>query len=167
MTLTRRPSPLGELLSLRSAMDRIFDEPFFRPVLGTTEDAYAMPMDIRTTAESLVIEAALPGVRPEDVEISILGDTLTLTATSHTETSTERAGVHLREIRRGRFRRTVALPTGLRTDAARATFEHGVLRLEMPRAEQAKPQRIPVTVPLQATPVPAETPAAGDAATAG
>jgi len=167
MTLTRRPSPLGELLTLRSAMDRIFDEPFFRPVLGSTEEGYAMPMDIRTTAESLVIEAALPGVRPEDVEISILGDTLTLTATSRAESTTERAGVHLREIRRGRFSRTVALPSGLRTDAARATFEHGVLRLELPKAEQAKPQRIPVTVPLEAAPVPAETPADGSAPTAG
>ena len=57
-------SPFGELLSLRTAMDRIFDEPFFRPVLGTSEDAFAMPMDIRTTEDALVIEAALPGVRP-------------------------------------------------------------------------------------------------------
>lgn len=167
MTLARRPSPIGELLALRGAMDRIFDEPFFRPVLGTSEDARAMPMDIHMTAESLVMEAALPGVRPEDVEISILGHTLTLTATSRAETTTERAVVHLREIRRGRFRRTMALPTGLRTDAAKATFEHGILRLEMPRAEQAKPQRIPVTVPLETTAVAAETPAAGDATTAG
>jgi len=167
MTIARRPSPIGELLSLRSAMDRIFDEPVFRPVLGTTEDAFAMPMDIRTTEDALVIEAALPGVRPEDVTISVLGDTLTLTATSHVDRTQEKGGYHLREVRRGRFSRTVALPSGLKTDGAVATFEHGILHLAFPKAEQAKPQRIPVTTPTDghATPVLAST--TTDAAPAG
>ena len=173
MTLTRRPSPLGELLTLRSAMDRIFDEPFFRPVLGTTEDAFAMPMDIWTTEDSLVIEAALPGVRPEDVTISVLGDTLTLTATSHVDRTEEKGGFHLREVRRGRFSRTVALPSGLKTDAGVATFEHGILHLAFPKAEQAKPRQIPVTAPSEghATVVPtgttAQTAPAGGHPTAG
>jgi HSP20 family protein len=168
MTLTRRPSPFDELLSLRTAMDRIFDEPFFRPVLGTSEDAFAMPMDIRTTEDALVIEAALPGVRPEDVSISILGDTLTLTATSAVDRTDDKGGYHLREVRRGRFSRTVALPSGLKTDAAVATFEHGILRLAFPKAEQAKPRQIPVTAPAEghATEVPA-TAGAGTAPTAG
>lgn len=147
MTLMRRPSPLGDLLALRTAMDRFLDEPFFRPVIGTSEETLAMPMDIRTVDDALVIEAALPGVRPEDVEISVLGDTLTLTASSRTDERSETGGVHLREIRRGRFRRTIGLPSGLRTDAARATFEDGILRLAIPRAEQARPHRIPVAVP--------------------
>jgi HSP20 family protein len=152
MTIIRRPSPFSELLTLRSAMDRLFDETFFRPVSGTTsEDALAMPLDIYTTQDSLVLEAALPGIKPEDVDVSILGDTLTLTATSGGETSEERNGYHVREVRRGRFTRTVTLPSGLRTDGATATFEHGMLKLAFPKAEQAKPRQIPVTAPTEGT----------------
>lgn len=167
MTLMRRPSPFGDLLALRTAMDRFLDEPLFRPVLATSDEAFAMPLDLRTVDDALVIEAALPGVRPEDVEISVLGDTLTLMASSRTDERTETAGVHLREIRRGRFRRTVGLPGGLRTDAARATFEDGILRLSIPRAEQARPHRIPVAIPADGPAAEPGTDAGSAAGTAG
>lgn len=169
MTIIRRPSPFSELLTLRSAMDRLFDETFFRPVAGSTsEDSLAMPLDIYTTQDALVVEAALPGIRPDEVEVSILGDTLTLTAASGGETNEERNGYHVREVRRGRFTRTVTLPSGLRTDGATATFEHGMLKLAFPKAEQAKPRHIPVSAPTEGTATPisagnaAQTPGAGE-----
>lgn len=165
MTLIRRTSPFGELLSLRQAMDRLFDERFFRPLAGTNGGATeAMPLDIYATPDTLVLEAALPGVKPEDVDISILGDTLTLTATSASEHKVDEGGYHIQEVRRGRFSRTVSLPTGLRTDAAAATFENGILRLAIPKAEQALPRQIRVnaTTEGQATPV-AATSASGGA----
>ena len=150
MTIVRRPSPFSELVSLRSAMDRIFDETLFRPVArGTNVDTIAMPLDIYTTQDALVLEAALPGVRPEDVDVSILGDTLTLTATSASDLTEDKGGYHVREVRRGRFSRTVTLPSGLRTDAAGATFEHGMLKLSFPRAEQVRPRQIPITTPTE------------------
>ena len=176
MTIIRRPSPFGELLSLRSAMDRIFDETVFRPVArGGSDDTLAMPLDIYTTPDALVLEAALPGVRPEDVDISVLGDTLTLTATSSVDREEDKGGYHVREVRRGRFSRSVSLPTGLRTDAATATFEHGLLKLSFPKAEQVRPRQIPVTAPTEgsATAVTAgsndapQTPAAGEQPAAG
>jgi HSP20 family protein len=152
MTIIRRPSPFSELLSLRSAMDRLFDDSFFRPITGSTsEDTYAMPLDIYTTQDALVVEAALPGVRPQDVDVSVLGDTLTLTATTSSDQTTEKSGYHVREVRRGRFSRTVTLPSGLKTDAATAAFEHGILKLAFPKAEQAKPRQIPVTAPTEGT----------------
>jgi HSP20 family protein len=153
MTIIRRPSPFSELLSLRSAMDRLFDETFFRPVAGagTSEDTLAMPLDIYTTQDCLVVEAALPGVRPEDVAVSVLGDTLTLSATSDADRTEEKNGYHVHEVRRGRFSRTVTLPSGLRTDGASATFEHGMLKLAFPKAEQARPRQIPVTAPTEGT----------------
>ena len=150
MTIIRRPSPFSELLSLRSAMDRIFDENLFRPVArGTDEDAFAMPLDIYTTQDALVVEAALPGVRPADLDIQVLGDTLTLIASPNVEHDEDKAGYHVREVRRGRFSRTVTLPGGLRTDAATATFEHGMLKLAIPKAEQAKPRQISVMAPTE------------------
>lgn len=153
MTIIRRTSPLGDMLSLRSAMDRIFDDTFFRPVTTRSagEASFAMPLDIYTTADTLVVEAALPGVRPEDVDVSILGDTLTLTASSSRDESQELPGYHVREVRRGRFSRTVTLPGGLRTENATATFEHGMLKLSFPKAEQARPRQIPVIAPTEGT----------------
>ena len=175
MTIIRRASPLGDLLSLRSAMDRLFDDTFFRPIAGTREETLAMPLDIYATDDALVVEAALPGVKPEDVDVSILGDTLTLTATSARDTTVEKSGYHVREVRRGRFSRTITLPGGLTTDAATATFEHGMLTLAFPRAEQVKPRQIPVMAPTEGsataidsvtgdappTPTAGEQPAAG------
>jgi HSP20 family protein len=150
MTIIRRPSPFSELLSLRSAMDRIFDDNVFRPLARNTgEDELAMPLDIYTTQDALVVEAALPGVQPQDLDIQVLGDTLTLSASSHVEHDEDKAGYHVREVRRGRFSRTVTLPNGLKTDAATATFEHGLLKLSFPKAEQIKPRQIPVTAPTE------------------
>ncbi|MFN8619703.1 MAG: Hsp20/alpha crystallin family protein [Chloroflexota bacterium] len=153
MTIIRRPSPFSELLSLRSAMDRLFDESFFRPVAGAgvREGTLAMPLDIYTTQDALVVEAALPGVRPEDVEVSVLGDTLTLSASNSFDQTQEANGYHVREVRRGRFSRTVTLPSGLKTDAATASFENGILKLAFPKAEQVKPRQIPVTSPTEGT----------------
>lgn len=171
MTIIRRPSPFSELLSLRSAMDRIFDDSVFRPIARTpAEDDFAMPLDIYTTQDALVVEAALPGVRPEDLDIQVLGDTLTLTASSHAVHDEDKAGYHVREVRRGRFSRTVTLPGGLRSDAATAAFEHGLLKLSFPKAEQVKPRQIPVMAPTEGTAAPiaatsrdaSQTPAAGD-----
>jgi len=149
MTLIRRPSPFGDFLALRQAMDRLWDDTFVRPMTGDERDATAMPLDVYSTSDALIVEAALPGVRPEDVQVSILGDTLTLNATSGSERTAEEGGYHVQEVRRGRFARTVTLPSALRTDAATATFEHGILRLWIPKAEQAKPRQIRVTAPAE------------------
>jgi HSP20 family protein len=157
--MVRRPSPFGELLSLRNTVDRIFDDSFFRQFVGSGDDSLSVPLDIYTTSDALVIEASLPGVAPQDVAISVLGDTLTLTASSSSERSDEGNGYHVRELRRGRFSRTVALPSGLRNDAATATFDNGILKLSFPKAEQARPRQIPITQPTEgsATAVEAST----------
>jgi HSP20 family protein len=166
MTLMRRPSPFGELLSLRNAMDRLFDDTMFRPWTTGEDMGRMMPIDIYATPDALIVEAALPGVKPGDVEISVLGDTLTLTADSGSERSEESTDYLYREVRRGRTSRTVSLPAGLRTADATATFENGMLRLSIPKAEQAKPRQIPITAPSEgaATVVqPGQDPSAGPA----
>jgi HSP20 family protein len=145
MTVIRRGSPFGELLSLRRAMDRLVDDSLFRSTSVPTEDVRAMPLDVYTTDDALVVEAVLPAVKPDNVDISILGDTLTLTATTESERNSEEGGYYLQEVQRGRFSRAVTLPGGLKTDAARATFENGLLRLSFPKAEQTKPRQIPIS----------------------
>jgi HSP20 family protein len=144
MTLIRRTNPLGELISLRQAMDRLFEDSYVRARGGNALDEHALALDIYTTPDSLVVEAALPGVKPDDVDISVLGDTLTISATTHQEQSREDDGYSYREIRRGSFSRTVTLPGGLKPEAATASFDNGLLRLSIPKAEETKPRQIQI-----------------------
>ncbi len=147
MTLVRRASPLGELVSLRQAMDRLFEVSFVRPrgwAFGSVE-GYSFPIDVTNRPDSLLIEASLPGFKPEDVDVTVENGTLSIHAETSSE-QTEREGETLmREIRRGTVSRTIALPTGIEPDEATATFEHGVLKLQIPKAEAVKPRQIRIT----------------------
>lgn len=142
MTIARRPSPFSELVTLRQAMDRLFDDTVFRPgsALGTGDAR--LPLDVRTTKDALYVNASLPGFRPEDVDITVENGTLTIRAEDRSEQTTEQGGWVVREIARGSVMRSVTLPTGLEADKAEATFEHGILKLRLPKAEQVKPRQI-------------------------
>ena len=146
MTIVRRPSPFGEMQTLRQAMDRLFDDEF-RPTrwLSGGPDGPALPLDVTTDANTLTIEAALPGIKPDDVDITVENGTVTISGRTATERSAEEGAYVLQEIRRGNFSRSVTLPTGLEPDKARATFENGILRLEIPKAEQVKPRQIKIS----------------------
>jgi len=145
MTIVRRPSPFGEILTLRQAMDRLFDDDYrpFRWLSGGF-DGPGLPLDVTTDADKLTIEAALPGVSPEDVDITIENGTVTISGKTATERSGDEGSYLVQEIRRGSFSRSVTLPTGLEADKATASFENGVLKLEIPKAEQVKPRQIKI-----------------------
>jgi HSP20 family protein len=146
MTLIRRSNPFGELMSLRQAMDRLFEDSFVSPRPGAngTDDHQPLALDVYTTADALVVEAALPGVKPDDVNVSVLGDTLTINGSTRDEQNRDEGGYSYREIRRGSFSRTITLPGGLKSDAATASFENGLLRLSFPKAEEQKPRQIEI-----------------------
>ena len=147
MTIVRRTSPLGELVSLRQAMDRLFEDSFVRPRgwAFNASDGYGVPMDVTNRGDSLVIEASLPGYAPEDVEITVENGALTITAQTRTERTEGEGESLMTEIRRGSVSRSVALPSGLEADKATATFENGVLHLEIPKAEAVKPRQIRIS----------------------
>jgi HSP20 family protein len=147
MTLVRRTSPLGELVSLRQAMDRLFEDSFVRPrVWGFSADGNGViPLEVTNSSDTLVVEAALPGVKPEDVDVTVENGTLTISAESREEREESKGEILISEIRRGSVSRSVALPTGLEADKATATFENGVLRLSIPRAESVKPRQIRIS----------------------
>lgn len=145
MSIVRRPSPYGEMLTLRQAMG--LDDDWFRPMrwLSGGLDGPALPLDVTTDADSLTIEAALPGIRPEDVDITVENGTVTISGKTASERKAEEGSYLLQEIRRGTFSRSVTLPNGLEPDKAEATFENGVLRLRIPKAEQLKPRQIKIS----------------------
>ena len=146
MTIIRRASPFDELFTLRRAMDRLFDEELFRPLGRRPLGAGADPaLDILTTLDELVVKASLPGWRPEDVEVTLTGSTLTISGEMKEETRREGESWILNEIRRGSFSRTIELPEGLVGDRATAAFEQGVLSLRIPKAEEVKPRQIRIS----------------------
>jgi HSP20 family protein len=146
MTIVRRPSPTRDLLTWRQAMDRFLDDDF-RPFqwLSGGYTGPALPLDVTTDADRLTIEAALPGIKPEDVDITVENGAVTISGKTADERSAEEGSYVVQEIRRGNFSRTVTLPNGLEPDKAKATFEHGILRLEIPKAEQLKPRQIKIS----------------------
>ena len=146
MTIVRRPSPIRDMLSMRTAMDRFFDDDF-RPFhwLSGGFDGPALPLDVTADTDAVTIEAALPGIKPEDVDITVENNTVTIAGKTADERSADQGSYVLQEIRRGSFSRTVSLPNGLEPDKARATFENGILRLEIPKAEQLKPRQIKIS----------------------
>ncbi len=140
----QRWEPFREMVSLRDAMDRLLEESFIRPRGTMTMLGGGMPLDVRETDDAFVVETTVPGARPEDVDISVLGDTLRVHADIKDEGDREGERWLIRERRFGYFERTVTLPTTIKADRANAEFENGVLRITLPKAEEAKPRPIPV-----------------------
>lgn len=153
MTIIRRANPFDELFTLRRAVDRLFDDDVFHPRTWRTVSLGAEPaLDITTTADDLVVKASLPGWRPDDVEITLTGSTLVISGEMHEEARREDESWILNEIRRASFSRTLELPEGLIGDRATATYEHGILTLHIPKAEEVKPKQIRITVAGDAQP---------------
>ncbi len=142
MSLTRWEP---ELLSLRRAMNRLFDDTLGQTLPSLVERDLSVPVDVRETDESLEISADLPGVKPEDVEITVSDNTLTVKGEYKTEEEREEGQMHIQERHYGSFQRSVSLPIAVDTDAAEAKFEDGVLKITLPKTEEAKPKRISVS----------------------
>ena len=141
-----RWEPMREMTSLRDAMDRLFEDSFIRPswlapAWGATE---MLPVDVYETADQLVVKAAVPGVNPEEIEVTITGDLLTIKGEFKAEEKVEKANYLRQERRYGSFCRQVGLSAGVNADKAKASFENGVLTLELPKVEAAKAKTVKV-----------------------
>jgi len=136
------------MLSLREAMDRLFEESFLRPgSLGVSDSASAMlPMDMYETENDVVVKAAIPGVKPEDIEVTVTGDLLSIKGefSAENEQKDEKRNYHRQERRFGSFCRQVTLPAGVNADACAADFENGVLTLTLPKVEEAKVKKVQI-----------------------
>ena len=137
--------PFGDLVSLRDAMDRLFEESFVRMRgLPTPFGAEALAMDMYETGDSVVVKTSVPGIDAEDLDITISGDVLTIKGETKSEEKVEKESYIRQERRYGAFSRSVRLPGGLVPDKAEATFDKGVLTLTIPKSEEAKPKTIKV-----------------------
>jgi len=143
MTLVRRP--LGEYVPLRDVFDRLFDESFFRPlrVVGDGRDIVPL-VNLVSTPEEVLLTVALPGIRPEDVDITVTEEAVTISGKHHEEIERKEAGYHLRELAEGTFTRTIALPMPIKSAEGKATFKDGLLTLTLPKAQAVKPYHVTV-----------------------
>lgn len=141
--------PFDQAMSLRDAMDRLFQDSFIRPPSNAPArrggDGAMLPLDVHESEDSYTVQASLPGVKPEDVQVQIAGDAVTIRAETR-EDREEKQGdqVILRERRMGAFVRTLRLPVPVDSEHAEATLNNGVLTLRLPKAQQARQRRLEV-----------------------
>jgi HSP20 family protein len=135
------------MVTLREAMNRLFEESFVRPSrswpLATTA-SLSVAVDMHETDDDVTVEAELPGLKPEDVDVSITENALTMKGEFKSEEEGERDNVHFQERRYGSFQRSITLPAAIDADAAEAEFDNGVLRITLPKVEETKPKQIAV-----------------------
>ena len=147
MTSIIRWDPMREMTGMRQTMDPLFDEAFARPFSSAWVDGFeagAPALDVIQTDDKIVVKATLPGVKAEDVQISVASGVLSIRGEMREVKEQTQATYHLRERRYGSFARSINLPTEVDADKAHAEFEDGVLTLTLPKSEQVKPKTIVV-----------------------
>ena len=143
VVVRRRPFfPLQEFDRVQRTMNRLFDEGLVRPIERRWSECGCLPIDVYTTPEAFVIQSNVPGVKPEDVHVTIEGDVLTIKATLAAEV--EGAEYSVRERASGEHERTLSFNVPIQPEAVEAAFENGVLTLTVPKAEEVKPKKIEI-----------------------
>jgi HSP20 family protein len=137
MNVLTRWDPLQEVLDMRRAMDQIMQR-----TAADGQPQFDLAMDIYETPESYEIEASMPGVKPENVDITLNNNVLTIRGETKAEEEKEDKNYHLRERRAGSFIRSITLPSSINADTIEAHYDNGVLKLRLPKAEEAKPKHI-------------------------
>ncbi|HXF86616.1 MAG TPA: Hsp20/alpha crystallin family protein [Anaerolineales bacterium] len=143
MSTIIRWEPAREFMTLREAMNRLFDDAFTRPLSLNT--GWTVPaIDMYQTDNEVVVKAALPGVKADEVQVNIIGDVLTLKGEIKRQDETKEKSWHLREQCWGAFERSIVLPTDIVADKAKAEFENGILTITLPKADEVKPKTITI-----------------------
>lgn len=138
---------VGRLADLSDEINRLFESPLadFVPT-APLAGGWAPALDLSEDKESFVVKAELPGVKREDVNVSFQGGYLSISGERKTETQRENARTLHTERCFGRFQRTVSLPATVAADKVKAQYADGVLTVTLPKAEEAKPKQIDVSV---------------------
>ena len=142
MTRITRWEPFREARRMHDMLDRMMDRSLIDPWSVGMEGA--IPLDMYQTDDEIIVKASAPGMTPEDIDISITGETLTIRGEIKEEQLQEGARYHIRERRVESFSRSVSLPTLVQAEKAKAEFENGILTLSLPKVEEVKPKTITV-----------------------
>ena len=147
MTNLTRWEPEREMLTLREAMDRLFNDAFTRPFSRMRDGGStwsSLTIDMYETNSEVVVKAALPGLKADEVQINVNSDVLTIKGEMKHEEEKKDKSWHIREHRWGAFERSIRLPTSVMFDKAKAEFDNGILTITLPKSEDVKPRTITV-----------------------
>jgi HSP20 family protein len=143
-----RWEPAREMMTLREAMDRLFDDAFTRPLgfagAGNGNGWTSPAVDMYQTDNEVVVKASLPGIKADEVQINVTGEVLTIKGETRQKDESNHKAYHIREQRWGMFERAIGLPTPVVADKAKADFENGIVTITLPKAEEAKPKSITI-----------------------
>jgi HSP20 family protein len=134
----------GDLDNFHDEVNRLFDGFFTPAVKGAI--GFIPPTDIEETADSFVLRLDLPGVKTEEVKLTVLGDTLTIRGERKPGSETNANGLYRRERRYGTFERAFRLGRSVKAEQVEASFRDGVLEVRVPKADEARPRDIQIQV---------------------
>jgi len=147
--MLERWNPVTEAERMLSEMNRLMSEVFERPLARARALAWRPATDVYETGDALVIRLAVPGARPEDLEVTVEQNVVTIRGQYGyrlSEEEAKQATWYRREIACGEFAESVTLPVPVKIEEAKATVEHGIVTLTFPKAEEARVKRIPIQV---------------------
>jgi HSP20 family protein len=131
-------NPFSVMRRMTEEMDRAFQT---SNSANSGSALWAPAVEVSQTDSQYVVRAELPGLKPDDVQIEVTEDGLTLSGERTFERDLDKGGIHRTEIRYGRFYRVIPLPDGASVDQAKAKFENGVLEVTVPLAEETNKRR--------------------------
>jgi len=142
----QRWRPLNEMRQMDKVMDRLWNG--FGDWRGWNQEIerWSIPVDVRQKGDDIEVKASLPGVKPEEFDVSVEEGVLTIKAETGTEKETEEGGYLLRERSYGSFYRALRLPDSVDAEKIKSDYENGVLHITMPKAEEKKRKQIKVNV---------------------
>jgi HSP20 family protein len=138
----REPGTAEPFDWLQRQINELFDVPRAYGSHGVFDRAASPPVDVLELPESFVVECDLPAVDQKNLDISITGEVLTIKGEKRLRPSSEKAKVYKKETWEGSFQRTISLPAGIDAGKVEATYKDGVLRIDIPKREEAKARRI-------------------------
>ena len=138
-----RYNPFSEVVSLREAMDRLFEDSFISPRQSNVWNGRGVAANLYETAEGFTLQIPAPGVKPEDVEITVQQETISLKWETKVEVP-EGATVHWNGFQSGQFQQSFSLPSPINAERVEAHYTDGILTLQLPKAEHAKARTIKV-----------------------
>lgn len=140
--------PFREVISLRDQIDRLFNEVFRSSVSDIRKEIgeWAPAVDIYEDSERLLIKAELPEMDLKDIDLRIEDDTLTIKGERRLEAEEKKGNYQRIERVYGGFYRTFSLPSSVEVDKVKATYEKGILRIDLPKKEEVKPKTIPIEI---------------------
>ncbi len=139
-----RWDPFKELLSLRDEFDRIFKEYFMRP--EKIDEEWFPMLDMKEDAESIVVNIEVPGVKKDDIKVTLRGNQLIVTGERKFEKEKKDETYHRIERSYGKFQRVITIPVEVDQSKIKATYENGILSITLPKTEKEKPKEIEISL---------------------